>query len=260
MSVGVYEIVHAASGARYIGSSVQVKARLAKHKNELRKGIHHCKKLQTAYDTLGAEGWDFQVLRWCGRDELREVEQFEMDRVDRADLLNTFLKAVVQLPSAVLKSELSKQLWATPEVRTRMCEGMKKGWAEKVIGDVELRAMRTRAEVARAKVTVASMQANAVKARAKRDLLLATDTDGSFHKSLGKNSGNVKGSIGAENAKATWTRKMQDPEFAAQMKADRSAKMKAYRATPEGKEAHKRSLLAREANRRLKLEPLETSR
>jgi len=260
MSIGVYEIVNVVNGLRYVGSSIDVKARLAKHKNELKKSVHHCKKLQAAYTALGADVWEFRLLKECGVDELRFVEQEEMDRTDSDLILNTFRKTVIQLPNTLLQSELTKQAWGDPVISSRMKAGMRKGWADKVWTEVDLAEHRSRADAARSKISLESIRANTTKARARRDELLASDVDGLFRKSMGVNSGNVKGSKGAEASSATWRLKMQDTEFSKQMKADRSAKMKAYRATPEGKAAHKRSLAAREANRRMKLEPLETSR
>ena len=60
--MGVFEIVHVASGRRWIDSSTNIQARWNRHQSELRFGSHRNQDLQEAWKTFGAEGFRFAVL------------------------------------------------------------------------------------------------------------------------------------------------------------------------------------------------------
>lgn len=47
---GVYMIKNERNGKVYIGSSFDIEARLASHRNDLARGVHTCKDLQADYD------------------------------------------------------------------------------------------------------------------------------------------------------------------------------------------------------------------
>ena len=60
--MGVFEIVHVASGRRWIDSSTNIQARWNRHQSELRFGSHRNRDLQEAWKTFGPEGFRFAVL------------------------------------------------------------------------------------------------------------------------------------------------------------------------------------------------------
>lgn len=49
MSVGIYEIKNRINGKRYVGEALDVHSRWNRHKSDLRKGKHHCKRLQSDF-------------------------------------------------------------------------------------------------------------------------------------------------------------------------------------------------------------------
>lgn len=58
----VYEIRCNATGEVYIGQSVEPKDRFSHHKSDLRRGTHHAKALQAAWDEYGNDNFSFRVL------------------------------------------------------------------------------------------------------------------------------------------------------------------------------------------------------
>lgn len=74
---GVYTITHVASGKKYVGSTVNLRIRWAKHRRELRQGIHHNQKLTRAWAKHGADAFAFAVVEET--QDLLAREQFWMD-------------------------------------------------------------------------------------------------------------------------------------------------------------------------------------
>lgn len=58
----IYGIRHASSGRVYVGSATNLKSRLRVHRNSLRKGTHHSRYLQAAWEKYGPESFEFVVL------------------------------------------------------------------------------------------------------------------------------------------------------------------------------------------------------
>ena len=75
MTSGIYKITHVASGKFYIGSAVNVEKRVTNHKHELRKGVHHNKRLQNAWLKYGADAFVFSTLLICSKENLLMYEQ-----------------------------------------------------------------------------------------------------------------------------------------------------------------------------------------
>lgn len=78
---GVYAIVNRLNGKRYIGSAVDIPARWRVHVFHLRKGDHHSKHLQAAWNLYGREGFDFVVLERCDIENLIATEQKYLDEL-----------------------------------------------------------------------------------------------------------------------------------------------------------------------------------
>jgi group I intron endonuclease len=95
MNQGVYVITHIKSDKKYVGSSVTLKRRLNRHRNELRKGIHRNQPLQRAWAKYGEEAFVFEVLERVQDDStLLCREQHWMDTLRKTHkLYNTCPKA-----------------------------------------------------------------------------------------------------------------------------------------------------------------------
>jgi hypothetical protein len=79
MRCGVYEIVHVESGRRYIGSAKHLGRRFSEHRKHLRRGQHHSRYLQAAWNKYGEAAFVFRLLLVCGEDMRREYEQRLLD-------------------------------------------------------------------------------------------------------------------------------------------------------------------------------------
>jgi group I intron endonuclease len=75
---GIYAI-RSESGRQYIGSAVCIKKRWGEHDRQLRTGKHHSRFLQREWDKRGGQGFRFEVLVWCDRENLLFYEQRFLD-------------------------------------------------------------------------------------------------------------------------------------------------------------------------------------
>jgi hypothetical protein len=62
---GIYEIRNKINNHKYIGSSVNIKSRFNKHKNQLKRNRHHNIYLQRAWNKYGKENFEFIILEEC---------------------------------------------------------------------------------------------------------------------------------------------------------------------------------------------------
>jgi group I intron endonuclease len=62
---GIYEIVHLASGRRYIGNSRNVSNRFYSHRYHLRNNSHPCPHLQNAWNKYGESAFEFRLIEQC---------------------------------------------------------------------------------------------------------------------------------------------------------------------------------------------------
>lgn len=85
MNTGIYSIVHVDSGRRYIGSAVHFDQRWRVHRCQLRKGTHHSRHLQTAWNKYGEGAFLFKRMLVCAKDDLIFYEQRLVDGFKAAD-------------------------------------------------------------------------------------------------------------------------------------------------------------------------------
>ena len=76
---GIYEILCAASGSRYIGQSANISRRCRSHTNALRRGDAECEHLQRAWNKYGEAAFEFRVLGLCAPEHLTFFEQQWID-------------------------------------------------------------------------------------------------------------------------------------------------------------------------------------
>lgn len=72
---GIYCIRNKITGNSYIGSSQNIRRRFQTHKSELKNKRHHNYKLQTDWNSLGSEAFEFSILIICDLDMRLEIEQ-----------------------------------------------------------------------------------------------------------------------------------------------------------------------------------------
>lgn len=78
-TAGVYEIRNTLNNKVYVGSSVNVKRRLAAHRQHLRRGEHATAHLQASWDKYGEDAFAFKQLIVCDTKDVLFYEQRIMD-------------------------------------------------------------------------------------------------------------------------------------------------------------------------------------
>lgn len=76
---GIYEILNAANGKFYVGSSVNVEGRIFKHLSALRRGVHKNAHLQAAFTKYGEDAFEYLLIEVCEPPELLAREQHNID-------------------------------------------------------------------------------------------------------------------------------------------------------------------------------------
>lgn len=83
---GVYVIRNATNGKCYVGSSQDIRRRLSEHLNMLKRGAHHARHLQSAFNRDGETHFTFNPLVFVGDlGLLTKIEQFYIDSMKAAD-------------------------------------------------------------------------------------------------------------------------------------------------------------------------------
>lgn len=76
---GIYSIRNLVNNKRYIGQSVNIKARWNQHKNALNHGNHDNDYLQKSWNKHGEENFVFEIIEECKRQELDDRERYYID-------------------------------------------------------------------------------------------------------------------------------------------------------------------------------------
>ncbi len=78
---GIYIICNNVNQKVYVGSSQNIKTRISKHFNELRKNIHKNRHLQGAWNKYGKENFELKIIENIQeKDKLIEREQFYINK------------------------------------------------------------------------------------------------------------------------------------------------------------------------------------
>jgi group I intron endonuclease len=80
---GIYKIQSRIKPERiYVGSAMDIHKRWQSHLCLLKRGDHHCKKLQHHYTKYGKSDFVFSIIIGCDRDDLLTTEQFFLDSLN----------------------------------------------------------------------------------------------------------------------------------------------------------------------------------
>lgn len=85
MNSGIYAIFNKKSGKAYIGQTNNLKRRKNDHIRELRKGTHHNKYLQRAYNKDGENAFSFIILEKCPLEDLNCKEKKWIEQLETMD-------------------------------------------------------------------------------------------------------------------------------------------------------------------------------
>lgn len=76
---GIYHITNTVNGKRYVGSAVSFQRRWLEHRSLLRRGLHHSRILQRAWNKYGEQAFAFKPLLVCAKTDLIFYEQRAID-------------------------------------------------------------------------------------------------------------------------------------------------------------------------------------
>lgn len=76
---GIYKWINLVNGKIYIGSAVKFRKRKDLHLLNLRRGDHHSKYLQYAYNKYGEDKFKFEIIELCSKENLETREQYYLD-------------------------------------------------------------------------------------------------------------------------------------------------------------------------------------
>lgn len=77
---GLYKIINTVNGKRYVGSSVNIRTRIYKHLNDLKKSKHVNPHLQDSFNKHGIDAFSIQFFV-CSVDKLVAYEQYCLDNM-----------------------------------------------------------------------------------------------------------------------------------------------------------------------------------
>ncbi len=85
---GIYVIINTSNNKIYVGSSINIKKRINRHFNELRKNIHNNKHLQNAWNKYGEGMFIINVLEEVNNsNDLLKREQYHINTKNASDLM-----------------------------------------------------------------------------------------------------------------------------------------------------------------------------
>lgn len=77
----VYSIMNLKTGMRYIGSTRNLYGRMLKHRSLLRHDCHPNWKLQSDWNVLGEDMFDYEIIEKCAKEDLLEREDFYIHNI-----------------------------------------------------------------------------------------------------------------------------------------------------------------------------------
>ena len=114
---GIYKITCIATGKFYIGSAKDIHRRLARHKSDLSRDVHHNTLLQRSVNKYGKDMFEFEILEFIDDVEsLLQREQHYLDTLNPCDInigFNLSIQAGSRLGVPVTeetKAKISKTL------------------------------------------------------------------------------------------------------------------------------------------------------
>lgn len=127
---GIYQIRNTVNGKRYVGSAIVIGKRFEEHQDQLKRGVHHSRKLQHSWNKYGSNAFEFSVLEYVPEKEnLISCEQHYIDLYDSAaNGLNICHKAGSPLGREVSEETRAKlrQYGPTEKCRAAVAEANRK--------------------------------------------------------------------------------------------------------------------------------------
>jgi hypothetical protein len=87
-TVLIYAIIRRENGDAYVGSTIALSQRWAHHRSTLKKGRHHCRHLQHAWNKYGADSFDYVILERAECSTRQERNFVELSWIERMGCYN----------------------------------------------------------------------------------------------------------------------------------------------------------------------------
>ena len=157
----VYMIKNTVNGKVYVGSSIDANKRYREHLRDLKKGDHHASRLQNSFNRYGADAFEFSILKYTKRENVRKEEARVLKMFDAtnrekgynsSDLTELGVcKHTEETKEKLRKTQQARAANLTDEERKLLSEGGKKVWEGK--SEEEIRAHCKKASNAAIKKT-----------------------------------------------------------------------------------------------------------
>jgi len=157
MAQTIYKIINLVNDKFYVGSTTNVKVRFRQHRKLLRKGTHHCKHLQAAWNKYGEVKFLFTVVEEVPETRsLQEIEEtYLMQHVGRPHCYNTGYSANAPWRNAPAHVTPNFGKIMANDQKEKISESLKKLYAEDYANHP--RVGTTHTEETRAKISAAKL-------------------------------------------------------------------------------------------------------
>lgn len=131
LNTGIYKIENKLNSKCYIGSAVNIKARLAVHRSDLNLNRHCNSYLQRAWNKYGENSFNFEPLLYCDKKNLIFYEQKTVDKIHTVNGVYN-LRLCVENTGGWKHSDISKQKISNCHKGRKLSEEHKKKIAASV--------------------------------------------------------------------------------------------------------------------------------
>lgn len=127
----IYKIQNSINGKFYVGSTGNLYERTRCHRNRLRRGKHHCKHLQAAWNKYGEDAFVFIVVEKVSSEELLQAaeDRWLQEHVGKDHCYNTSLYSDAPMRGIPKEKHPSFGLSRSPEHKARISESLKAFYA-----------------------------------------------------------------------------------------------------------------------------------
>lgn len=120
---GIYLIFNNGTGKGYIGQASSLYNRWHSHKSDLKLQKHGNEHLQRSFNKYGEESFEFHILTLASKEQLNDLEQYYLDKLDKDSKYNLCEVEPVKTRSEETRrkiSEANKKRFQDPEARAKL--------------------------------------------------------------------------------------------------------------------------------------------
>lgn len=127
MEIGIYKIRNTINGKIYVGSSKELLSRWRHHVNSLKRGDHHSRHLQRAWDKYGEHSFKFEIIEYTEESMLVEREQYYLDTLNPCDRhIGYNVAPTAESPLGITRTEETKRKLREINLGKKLSEDTKK--------------------------------------------------------------------------------------------------------------------------------------